>query len=183
MIDEEAFLLLDEAALTEMVKALGPRKKFMKKLQEEQDVPGEDPEAIPPNVDGGNEHILAKEDVRKLAASTLAKLKASSSVVQSTVDNVVSETSSLFFDVINTLQFKTAELLQGLGIHEDRMMIEGRLSWICLQNINTHMSTWKLLINNINILYKVAILLNHVKYHSLLHITLAIMHKLLMLFK
>ncbi|XP_071831544.1 uncharacterized protein [Apostichopus japonicus] len=84
-----------------------------------QDVPGEDPEAIPPNVDGGNEHVLAKEDVTKLAASTLAKLKASSSVVQSTVDHVVSETSSLFFDVINTLQFKTAELLQGLGIHED----------------------------------------------------------------
>ncbi|XP_071852236.1 uncharacterized protein [Apostichopus japonicus] len=36
MIDEEAFLLLDEAALTEMVKAVGPRKKFLKKLQEEQ---------------------------------------------------------------------------------------------------------------------------------------------------
>ena len=35
MIDEEAFMLLDEASLKEMVPAVGPRKKFMKKLEEE----------------------------------------------------------------------------------------------------------------------------------------------------
>ena len=35
MIDEEACMLLDEASLKEMVPAVGPRKKFMKKLEEE----------------------------------------------------------------------------------------------------------------------------------------------------
>ena len=35
MIDEEGFALLDEASLKEMIPAVGPRKKLMKKLEEE----------------------------------------------------------------------------------------------------------------------------------------------------
>ena len=47
-----------------------------------------------------NAIFTTKDDVIKLAASCRAKLKASSSVVQSTVDQVVSETSALFSDVV-----------------------------------------------------------------------------------
>ena len=34
MIDEEAFLLLEESALKEMISAVGPRLKFQRKLQQ-----------------------------------------------------------------------------------------------------------------------------------------------------
>lgn len=34
MIDEEAFLLLEEEALKEMISAVGPRIKLQKKLRE-----------------------------------------------------------------------------------------------------------------------------------------------------
>ena len=36
LIDEEALSLLDEEAVKEMVKAVGPRKKLLKILQEDQ---------------------------------------------------------------------------------------------------------------------------------------------------
>lgn len=36
MVDEEAFVLLDEETLKEMVKAVGPRVKLLKKLKEMQ---------------------------------------------------------------------------------------------------------------------------------------------------
>ena len=59
------------------------------------------------------------QDVTKSAAIFLAKMKASSSTVQSTVDQVVSETSNLFSDVIGTLKAKTEQFLQSQNIDED----------------------------------------------------------------
>ena len=35
MIDEEAYGLLDEESIKEIIVAVGPRRKFLKKLEEE----------------------------------------------------------------------------------------------------------------------------------------------------
>jgi hypothetical protein len=35
MIDEEALYLLDESSIKEMITAVGPRRKLLKKLEEE----------------------------------------------------------------------------------------------------------------------------------------------------
>ena len=72
-----------------------------------------------PHINPGYHYVMNKDEVTKLAASTVAILKSSSSVVQSTVDNVVSETTSLFSDVISSLKHQTATLLQRRGILED----------------------------------------------------------------
>ena len=50
---------------------------------------------------------LDEQDVRTSAATFVAKMKVSSSTVQSTVDNVVTEASRLFSDVIGKLKSKT----------------------------------------------------------------------------
>ena len=65
------------------------------------------------------EHDLDEEDVRNSAAVFIAKMKASSSTVQSTVDYVVTEASNLFSDVIGKLKRKTEEFLQSKNIEED----------------------------------------------------------------
>ncbi len=65
----------------------------------------------PPSVN----NILNKDEVTELAASTIAKLKSSSSVVQSTVD-VVSESSNMFSQIIESLKNKTEQLLESKGI-------------------------------------------------------------------
>ncbi len=62
---------------------------------------------------------LEESDVTNSAAVFVAKMKASSSTVQSTVDHVVKETSNLFSDVIGTLKRKTEEFLQSKNIGED----------------------------------------------------------------
>jgi hypothetical protein len=61
---------------------------------------------------------LEESDVTNSAAVFVAKMKASSSTVQSTVDHVVKETSNLFSDVIWTLKRKTEEFLQSKNIGE-----------------------------------------------------------------
>ena len=61
---------------------------------------------------------LDEQDVRTSAATFVAKMKASSSTVQSTVDNVVTEASRLFSDVIGKLKSKTELLLQSKNIGE-----------------------------------------------------------------
>ena len=71
------------------------------------------PEEQPP------EDELDEEDVRHSAAVFVAKMKASSSTVQSTVDHVVTEASNLFSDVIGKLKRKTEEFLQSKNIGED----------------------------------------------------------------
>ena len=61
-------------------------------------------------------HVLNKEEVTELAASTIAKMKASSSVVQSTIDDVVRESSDLFSQIVMSLKTKTENLLKNRGI-------------------------------------------------------------------
>lgn len=77
------------------------------------DIPDPVP-AVP--VEGQLEHT---QDVTKTAAIFLAKMKASSSTVQSTVDHVVSETSNLFSDVIGALKAKTEQFLQSQNIDDE----------------------------------------------------------------
>ncbi len=79
---------------------------------------------VNPNFDNPNNadlpvQVLNKEDVTELAASTIAKLKASSSVVQSTIDHVVRESSDLFKQVIFSLKSKTENVFASKGILED----------------------------------------------------------------
>jgi hypothetical protein len=64
-------------------------------------------------------HILSKDEVTALAASTVAKLKSSSSVAQSTIYHVISDSSDLFSNVILSLKTKTEQLLDSKGINED----------------------------------------------------------------
>ena len=72
------------------------------------------------NTDFENDnHELDKKDVTELAALTIAKMRASSSVVQSTIDNVIQESSDLFSQVITSLQAKTESVLKSKGIPED----------------------------------------------------------------
>ena len=62
--------------------------------------------------------ILSKEEVTKLAAASLDKMKVSSSTVQSTVDHMVTEISNLFSDVISALKSRTELFLQSKGIED-----------------------------------------------------------------
>ena len=66
-----------------------------------------------------DDHELDKKDVTELAALTIAKMRASSSVVQSTINNVIQESSDLFAQVITSLQAKTESVLKSKGIPED----------------------------------------------------------------
>jgi hypothetical protein len=70
-------------------------------------------------VERHSELNLEQSDVTNSAAVFVAKMKASSSTVQSTVNHVVKETSNLFSEVIGTLKRKTEELLQSKNIGED----------------------------------------------------------------
>lgn len=65
------------------------------------------------------EHELDEQDVTKSAAIFVAKMKASSSTVQSAVDHVVTEASNLFSDVIGNLKRKTEVFLESKNIGED----------------------------------------------------------------
>ncbi|XP_028403161.1 uncharacterized protein LOC114525900 [Dendronephthya gigantea] len=77
------------------------------------------PNPIPAAPVEGQRQLDYAQDVTKTAAIFLAKMKASSSTVQSTVDHVVSETSSLFSDVIGSLKAKTEQFLQGQNINDE----------------------------------------------------------------
>ena len=55
----------------------------------------------------------------ELAASTIAKMKASSSVVQSTIDHLVCESSDLFLQVTMCLKTKTKNVLESRGVPEN----------------------------------------------------------------
>ena len=70
---------------------------------------------------------LDEQDVRTSAATFVAKMKASSSTVQSTVDNVVTEASRLFSDVVGKLKSKTDLLLQSKSIGEEDIERENLL--------------------------------------------------------
>lgn len=65
------------------------------------------------------EHELDEQDVTKSAAIFVAKMKASSSTVQSAVDHVVTEASNSFSDVIGNLKRKTEVFLESKNIGED----------------------------------------------------------------
>ena len=63
--------------------------------------------------------VMNEDQVKKSVGVFVAKMKASSSTVQSTVDHVVTETSSLFSDVVGMLKSKTEEFLQHRNIGQD----------------------------------------------------------------
>ena len=64
-----------------------------------------------------NAGILTKAEVTELAACTVAKMKASSSVVQSTVDSFVSDSSELFSQIITSLKRNTELVLERKDIN------------------------------------------------------------------
>ena len=73
------------------------------------------------------EQELGEQDVKKSAAIFVAKMKASSSMVQSTVDHVVTEASNLFSDIVGSLKRKTEVFLQSKNMGEDDIERENLL--------------------------------------------------------
>ncbi|KAJ8050217.1 hypothetical protein HOLleu_03331 [Holothuria leucospilota] len=74
---------------------------------------------LPMDYDPEPDEILDKEDVTEMVASSVARMKASSSITQSTVDHVISETSNLFSNVIGVLKVQTERFFQHKGIEDD----------------------------------------------------------------
>ena len=94
-------------------------------------------DSLDPNIHA-NEHtihptdvdkVLSKNEVTELAASTIAKLKMASSVVQSTVDHVVHESSDLFPGIVTSLEVKTEQFLDNKGIDENDPERQNLLEW------------------------------------------------------
>lgn len=78
---------------------------------------GEDDDDSIPGVDTvfpNEENVEMRQDVTKSAAVFVAKMKASTSTVQSTIDHVVTEAFNLSLMLLKTVQF-----LQGKNIEED----------------------------------------------------------------
>ena len=74
-----------------------------------------------------HEQELGEQDVKNSAAIFVAKMKAPSSMVQSTVDHVVTEASNLFSDIVGMLKRKTEVFLQSKKIGEDDIERENLL--------------------------------------------------------
>lgn len=62
---------------------------------------------------------FTQKNLTKLVATSIARLRASSSIVQATTDIVVNESSNLFHDIVGGLQEKTLKLLSDRGVDED----------------------------------------------------------------
>ena len=97
--------------------------------------------------------VLNKEDMTELAASTIAKMKASSSVVQSTIDHLVCESSDLFSQVIMSLKTKMENVLESRGVPENNHERQN-----LLEEFNILLKTWKQLTNKTSILGRAIIL-------------------------
>ena len=78
-----------------------------------------DADPVVPNHEQFVDEELDEQDIRMAAAVFVAKMKASSSTVLSTVDNIVTETSGMFSEVIGKLKFQTKRFLQSKNIEED----------------------------------------------------------------
>jgi hypothetical protein len=77
--------------------------------------PNNNTPCLPHNV----ETVLSKNEITEFAASAIAKLKASSSMVQSHIDHVVHESSELFSNVVMSLKTKTEQMLDNKDIEKD----------------------------------------------------------------
>lgn len=62
---------------------------------------------------------LSEEKITDMVAISIARMKASSSIVQSTIDMVVAESSALFLEIVGSLKEKTTKFLSDRGFHED----------------------------------------------------------------
>ena len=62
---------------------------------------------------------FSQEKITEMVAVGIARMKASSSVVQSTIDMVVADSSNLFLDIVGGLKERTSKFLCERGFRED----------------------------------------------------------------
>ena len=62
---------------------------------------------------------FSQEKITEMVAVGIARMKASSSVVQSTIDMVVADSSNLFLDIVGGLKERTSKFLYERGFRED----------------------------------------------------------------
>ena len=85
-----------------------------------------------------------------MVAVGIARMKASSSVVQSTIYMVVAESSNLFLDIVGGLKERTSKFLCERGFREDDEEVRNLLE--TFEQCESHISNLEILISRINIL-------------------------------
>lgn len=85
-----------------------------------------------PNCNGSDEEdnicdVFNQEKLTEMAAVGIAQMKSSSSVVQSTIDMVVAQSSNLFHDIVGGLRERTSKFLSERGFGEDDEEVQNLL--------------------------------------------------------
>ena len=133
------------------------------------------------NINQPDNSNLTREEVTELAASTIAKMKASSSVVQSTIENFLLDSSGLFSQIVMSLKkLQNRSLTLNMLI---KMTKIGKIFWNSLSNSRIHLTFWRRHIYKKSISHKMGTIYNHEK--CLLHMLIfhAITQILVMLIK